>query len=358
MANYMLDCLPSRNTNIQSFNVVNKIMDWENSRRIISELDGKEYTRAHSSFTGHLRKFGHTYRSYYEEYILKSTPSCPICNKPRTFYRHNHTYAKTCGHDKCNGIITSRVLNSRTEEEWNEIKKQVSIGVKKAFKEKGDQILDRRHKTCSEVGKDGLTKYQRTTNKGRQTKKKKYGDPYYNNSKKISETKLNHAPEKRDEINEKRKATMKEKFGVENNFQRICSIRNSRKGNASIKDYILPSGKKIGVRGFEPMVIDELLKSYKETDLVICDEYSEYEIPIFEYVNFNKHKLNYYPDIYIPKENRIIEVKSQWWYDGLGKEKYKGRLENNLRKKIACVKAGYNFEFWIFKTKSEYEVIK
>ena len=48
----------------------------------------------------------------------------------------------------------------------------------------------------------------------------------------------------------------------------------------------------------------------------------------------------YYSDIYIKKENKIIEVKSEWTF--------KINKKKNLLKKEACLKAGYKFEFWIF----------
>ncbi len=44
----------------------------------------------------------------------------------------------------------------------------------------------------------------------------KYGDEFYNNSKQISETKLNHSDERKIDIREKVKATMLERYGVDN----------------------------------------------------------------------------------------------------------------------------------------------
>jgi hypothetical protein len=59
------------------------------------------------------------------------------------------------------------------------------------------------------------------------------------------------------------------------------------------------------------------------------------------------------------QKNLIIEVKSEWWYNGYGDEKYKSRLENNLRKRQACVNKGYDFEFWIWDNKNkEFKITK
>jgi len=48
----------------------------------------------------------------------------------------------------------------------------------------------------------------------------------------------------------------------------------------------------------------------------------------------------YYPDIFIPNDNLIIEVKSPWT---LAKQR-----NINNKKKRATVKKGYNFMFMIF----------
>ncbi len=51
----------------------------------------------------------------------------------------------------------------------------------------------------------------------------------------------------------------------------------------------------------------------------------------------------YFPDIYIPESNVIIEVKSDYTYE---KE-----LDKNIAKSQASVECGYNFQFWIYDEK-------
>jgi hypothetical protein len=48
----------------------------------------------------------------------------------------------------------------------------------------------------------------------------------------------------------------------------------------------------------------------------------------------------YFPDIFIPAENKIIEVKSNYtlW----------SSKTVNYQKRDACLKLGFLFEFWIF----------
>jgi len=105
------------------------------------------------------------------------------------------------------------------------------------------------------------------------------------------------------------------------------------------KDYELPSGKIVKVQGYEPFALDELLKKYKESDLVIGVKNINCEIGQIKYTQDNKIH-TYYPDCFIKSINTIIEVKSQWTYD-----KWK---EKNELKKQACLNAGFNFKFMFF----------
>ena len=51
----------------------------------------------------------------------------------------------------------------------------------------------------------------------------------------------------------------------------------------------------------------------------------------------------YFPDIYIPSEKRIIEVKSRFTLDQ--------RLEKNFAIGKNCVNLGYKFEFQVYNRK-------
>lgn len=59
---------------------------------------------------------------------------------------------------------------------------------------------------------------------------------------------------------------------------------------------------------------------------------------------FNNKNHRYYPDIYIPSEKRIIEVKSPYTYTQ--------QLEQNNCKRDQVINDGYTFEFWICNKKS------
>ena len=54
-----------------------------------------------------------------------------------------------------------------------------------------------------------------------------------------------------------------------------------------------------------------------------------------------KHR--HFVDIFIPSQNKCIEVKSTWTY----------QLKNVLLKKQAGKQLGYNYEIWIYNSKGE-----
>jgi hypothetical protein len=97
----------------------------------------------------------------------------------------------------------------------------------------------------------------------------------------------------------------------------------------------MPSGSKVKIQGYEHYALDELLKKYNEEQIVI----ERKNVPRILY-ELNGKEHYYFPDIYIPHENKIIEVKSKWTFE------HKKEITN--AKEIYCKKAGYKFELWIF----------
>ena len=107
------------------------------------------------------------------------------------------------------------------------------------------------------------------------------------------------------------------------------------------KTYTFPSGRTIKIQGYENYILDHLLKTYDENDIIagtkeikkMCGNNITYIQDNFEHV--------YYPDIYIKSSNTFIEVKSKFTYDI--------NLEKNLLKKDAILNRGYNFKFMIIE---------
>jgi hypothetical protein len=121
-------------------------------------------------------------------------------------------------------------------------------------------------------------------------------------------------------------------------FRSTCSEKCRRHIENRYKYYVLEleENKNIKVQGYERFVIPELLKKYKREDIEIG-----FEIP-FSPIKYKFKGLtkDYFPDIFIKPENKIIEVKSSYTYDC--------DEEKNLAKKEACIELGFNFEFHIW----------
>jgi hypothetical protein len=105
----------------------------------------------------------------------------------------------------------------------------------------------------------------------------------------------------------------------------------------------LPSGKIIKIQGYENLALDYLIniENISENDILTgCKN-----VPTIWY-NDNKEKSHrHYVDIYIPSQNKCIEVKSTWTA-----EKNKNCI---YLKQESAKKLGYNYEIWIYNKKGE-----
>lgn len=164
-------------------------------------------------------------------------------------------------------------------------------------------------------------KLQQLKDKTLETNLKKYGV-------------LHHSELK--ETQEKKVKTNLGKYGVTNVSQNVEVYDKIVKRSYRTKNYILPSGKISKVQGYEPFAISYLLENYNENEIRIDTK----DKPIIKYFDKDGKQHYYFPDIYIPKENIIIEVKSEWTYNK--------NTPRHLLKRQACLDAGYNFRFMIF----------
>lgn len=325
---------------------------------IESKIDNVSYCKTNGQFTRHLRNHKLTYKEYFEKYVTGYSPLCN-CGKPLTFYQKTESYANSCGDVKCIGNSVSKTKSNWTTEQ----KHKDSENKKLAAKEKTAEQLQIQYQKAKSTfrkkyGVDWGSKLASQKEKSRTTKFLKYGDKKYNNRSAISRVNLEKSVEEKNIINEKRRKTNLDRYGVECVMILPESKTKSAISNSIGRDFVMPSGKIVGVRGYENTVLIKLLEDYDEQELLFHNTRGEeYTLPIFEYVNVNQHTAKYYPDIFIPKENKIIEVKSQWWWNGNGDAKYASRLENNLRKRTAVLDAGYNYEVWLFEDKTNYKIL-
>ncbi len=252
--------------------------------------------------------------------------------------------------------------------------------------------------TClQKYGTKCVSQYSEYKNKCKQTSLEKYGVeyPFQSNDvkNKIKETNLSkygfNNPMKNEKIKnktkltnikkygcettlysnvikEKVKKTIIEKYGVENASQSII-IKNKKKEtclnnwgveypsqnkeimnkiiNSSYckKEFIFPSGKIELVQGYEPFALNDLIINDKinESDIIV----GVLNVPEIWFTDENNEKHRYYVDIYIPSQNKCIEVKSLYTYND--------NIATNLLKQDAAIKMGYKFEFWIYNHKGQ-----
>jgi hypothetical protein len=181
---------------------------------------------------------------------------------------------------------------------------------------------------------------------------KNYGVEHPSQSKEIQEKVKNiylekygvEYPSQSKEIRNKIKAVNLEKYGVENPNQSKEIQEKTQKNAKKYKKYIFPSGNIRNVQGYETFALDDLIKSYTEEQI----KTDRKDVPRIEYIFENK-KHYYFPDIYLPHENYIIEVKSTWTYKS---------KKDSIKDKADATKAlGYKYEIWIYDSKGNKQII-
>jgi len=138
-------------------------------------------------------------------------------------------------------------------------------------------------------------------NQNRKTKLERYGDEYYNNKEKAVETFLRKYgvdyPLRLDSIKEKRKNTLLEKYGVENVFQ-LDDIKKKIK-ETLLEKYGVGNATSLQTRISKPQV--EYYEKVKQ----------QYPDAILEHY---LKDVDYSVDIFIPSENKVIEVYGDYWH--------------------------------------------
>jgi len=110
------------------------------------------------------------------------------------------------------------------------------------------------------------------------------------------------------DFSNKSKVTMMRRYGCENPMQCSSIFNKWHSSSLSRYSYTLPSGKIVNVQGYEPKALDLLLQYFDEDEIIAGNAT---KIPRISYF-FNKKEHYYFPDIWIPSINTLIEVKSSW----------------------------------------------
>jgi hypothetical protein len=152
---------------------------------------------------------------------------------------------------------------------------------------------------------------------------------------KVKDTFNNKTAEEWEEILELRKETMLEKYGVEHSMHVPEIAEKAFLNSHKWKIYTLPSGKEIKVQGYENFALDELLSAYSEDEIL----HSRSDMPEIFYLD-NDRKRRYYPDFYVPSENLVVEVKSDYTLNA--------DFDVFEMKKRATEELGFKFQLLVF----------
>ena len=105
---------------------------------------------------------------------------------------------------------------------------------------------------------------------------------------------------------------------------------------------VILGGKKFRVQGNEPIALEWMVKTKGIDPHIIL---TGRRVPRFTYLEGGRTR-TYIPDFYLPPQNRIVEVKSN--YTMLGRREW---LNNLKRKRRSVLKEGYTFSLLVYDKK-------
>ena len=186
------------------------------------------------------------------------------------------------------------------------------------------KIIDKKQKLFEKYGTDNYRSSDYIKNKIKQTVLERYGVDHISKSKEIQDTK---------------RKTCLNKYGVEFSIQHPEFAEKACTNGFLMKEYVLPSGKIIKVQGYEPFALRDIINNEKINEHDITTGCKN--VPTIWYNDLEGNKHRHFVDIFIPSQNRCIEIKSTWTV----------KKENVFLKQKAAKELGYNYEIWIYNEK-------
>ena len=226
-------------------------------------------------------------------------------------------------------------------------------GVENPFQ--SEEIKQQIKKTCfKKYGNENLNQCKEIRDKIKATCLKKYGVEHSLQNKEVKEkakaTNLKRygveCSLQNKEVKEKIKATCLKKYGVEHPMQNKELFEKNQRKRFKMKNYEFNCNNKVECQGDEPIALKELEENYDYT----YEDYNNWNNLVFWYITKDKKQHKYYPDIPFLRENKIIEVKSNYTF-------YADLYENILKAKCV-IQQGLDFEFWIYDNKKSKLVLE
>jgi len=326
-----------------------------------------EVVRRETKIEGKCRNVGcnEFFNKVFRELKQNNSYYCKLCLNKITDKKRKKTCLEKYGVEH---IINSEVVQSKTK--LTNLKK---YGVEYSFQ--SEQVKDKIKETCIErYGVDNPIKNNEIKEKIKKTNLEKYGVEHTSQSsqykekysatiftkfgvKNISqnenikqkkiETCLNNYgveyPSQSDKIKQKKIETSLKKFGVEYPIQNPTILEKNIKSCFRTKQYTLPSGNILLTQGYEELALDELIKKelIAENNIIMGAK----NVPTIWYFGNDGKNHRHFVDIFIPTQNRCIEVKSTWTAK---------KNEHNIYLKQKSAKIlGYNYEIWIYNEKKQ-----
>jgi len=131
------------------------------------------------------------------------------------------------------------------------------------------------------------------------------------------------------------------KYGVSSTSQVPEIVDKITKNAFKQKEFTFPSGKIVKVQGYEPFALKDLLEkeNIPENNIVTgCKN-----VPTIWYNDINLLKRRHFVDIYIPSQNKCIEIKSSFTV----------KKQNVFEKQKEAKNLGYLYEIWVYNEKGE-----
>lgn len=256
-------------------------------------LDNTEYSTLRG-LVNHLRIFPISSKDYYDRFLKKEKEDfCKTCSGKTSFDDIRTGYKKYCS------VVCAMKSDSHRD------------AVKNRFKNNPKALLSYRAKIQTYRENLSQEEIDRSSEKRVNTVVSKYGAEYL--SERVKQQWKDKTPEERTKISEK--------------------SMDTRSRSYKYKKIVL-DGKEFFVQGWEPSVIEMLKRHCKLTESEIVVGVSN--VPRIDCGVDRKH----YPDIFIPKYQTLIEVKSAYVY-----EKHKDKILENEK---YAKQSGYNYIVLVF----------
>ena len=272
-------------------------------------------------------------------YLIKRNTLCKRCVTIASLTKQKATMMEKYGVNH----------SSQSEEIKNKIKQSFLEKYGVDNPSKLEEIKDKQRKTNLErYGVEYIVHNKESKEKMEQTNLEKYGYKCCLKNKEIKEKVIKTNLEKygvenvgqNNDIQEKMKDTMIQKYGVQYPLQNSKISEKSVINCYKSKLFIFPSGREIICQGYEPFALEELLKNnIEENDIITGSK----NVPTIWYNDKYARKHRHYVDIFIPSQNKCIEVKSLWTLKQI--------KSNIFEKQQSAKEIGYLYEIWVYNGK-------